>query len=54
MQSFVAVLRYLKNSPLIEKMGKQLTKEELIAMSSFFDDTGNVHAAVTNIPSHSP
>ena len=47
MQSLVAVLRYLKNSPLVEKGGKRLTKRDLIVMSSFFDDTGCVYAAVS-------
>ena len=47
MQSFVAVLRYLKNSPLIEKAGRKLTKRELVHMSSFFDDSGCVYATVS-------
>ena len=47
MQSLVAVLRYLKNSPLVERFGKRLTKGDLIEMCSFFDDSGNVYGTVS-------
>ena len=47
MQSLVAVLGSLQNSPLLEKRGKKLTKEELIRMSSFFSDEGRVFATVS-------
>jgi hypothetical protein len=47
MQSLMAVLRYLKNSPLLEKAGRRLTKTDLIALSSFFDDSGSMYATVS-------
>lgn len=47
MQSLVAVLKDLKNSPLVEGLGKRLTKEDLVDMSSFFDDSGIVYGTVS-------
>ena len=47
MYSLIAVLRCLRDSPLTEKPGKKLTKNDLISMSSFFDDSGPVYATVS-------
>lgn len=47
MQSFVAVLGYIQNSPLLEKAGKKLTKKDLTRMSSFFNDEGRIYATVS-------
>ena len=47
MQSLVAVLGHLPNSPLLETPGKKISKEDLILMSGFFDDGGPVYGTVS-------